>query len=339
MSLLHRLIVLSFVWGSIVAFADPPSGYYATAEGKAGIELRQALHNIIRNHHVIPYSSTTKLDTSDSLKVLDQNPTDTNCVIEIYSGSNDLASAFGLTTGWNREHQWCDSYGLDGVEPAYSDLHNLRAVDATVNSARGNKYYDFSDISDRNYKFPAHAEAPLSSTDTDSWEAPPFDRGNIARSLFYMALRYTGDFTNEPALVLTDNITLIQSTNYSMGKLSALLEWHHADPVDDVEQLRNDRIYSLYQTNRNPFVDHPEWVNLTFAPAHTSPPILNIQSVSNGVVLSWLATNQTCHLEFSTNYGLVWLSVPNTPVLTNSKFTITPTNDAPSVWFRLRVQQ
>src|SRR5258706_7359641 len=112
----------------------PPAGYYATDESKAGSELRQALHNIIRNHHVIPYSSSTKLDTSDSLKVLDANPADTNYVIEIYSGSNDLASAFGLTTGWNREHQWCDSYGLDGVEPAYSDLHNLRAVDSTVNS-------------------------------------------------------------------------------------------------------------------------------------------------------------------------------------------------------------
>src|SRR6185436_7495091 len=118
----------------------------------------------------------------------------------------------------------------DGVEPAYSDLHNLRAVDATVNSSRGNKYYDFSDTNSAGYKFPAHAEAPLCSTDSDSWEPPTFDRGNIARSLFYMSIRYTGDATNEPDLVLTDNTSLIQSTNAYIGKLSTLLAWHNAIP-------------------------------------------------------------------------------------------------------------
>ena len=102
---LLRLIVFLFVWASVV-WADPPDGYYATAEGKASAELRQALHEIIRNHHVIPYPTSAGLDTGDALKILDQNPVDTNYVIEIYSGSNSLASALGQTGGWNREHQW-----------------------------------------------------------------------------------------------------------------------------------------------------------------------------------------------------------------------------------------
>jgi len=313
----------------------PPDHYYATAEGKAGSELRQALHDIIRNHNVIPYPTIAGLDTGDALKILDQNPDDTNYVVEIYSGSNSLASALGQTDGWNREHQWPNSYGIDDGGPDYSDLHNLRVVDSNVNSSRGNKYFDFSDLDDPNYHFPAHAEAPLCSTDSDSWEPPLFDRGNIARSLFYMAIRYNGDVSNEPALVLTDDTDMIQSTNAYMGKLSTLLIWNQSDPVDAAEQLRNDRVYSLYQTNRNPFVDHPEWVDLTFAPPHTNPPFLHISPASNAVILSWLATNQSSHLEFSTNNGIAWLGVTNTPGLTNQQFRVVWTNLSRSAWFRL----
>jgi endonuclease I len=45
-----------------------------------------------------------------------------------------------------------------------------------------------------------------------------------------------------------------------MGKLATLLKWHEQDPVDAFETRRNDMIYSKYQHNRNPFIDHPEWV-------------------------------------------------------------------------------
>ena len=98
-------------------------------------------------------------------------------------------------------------------------------------------------------------------------ELPPASqRGDIARALFYMATRYTGDTNNEPVLALTDTVTLIQSTNANMGRLATLLAWHQADPVDAAERLRNDRVYS-YQTNRNPFVDHPEWIQTLFVGA------------------------------------------------------------------------
>ena len=47
--------------------------------------------------------------------------------------------------------------------------------------------------------------------------------------------------------------------------LSTLLEWHLADPVDAAERKRNDLVYSDYQRNRNPFVDHPEWIMAIYA--------------------------------------------------------------------------
>ena len=185
------------------AHPQPPPGYYTSAEGKTGAELRQALHNIIRNHHVIPYSSGTQFDTSDGLKVLDEDPANTNNVIGIYSRESEPKDSFGLTTGWNREHLWCDSYGLDGREPAYSDLHNLRAEDLNVNSSRGNKFFDISDTNSTGFRFPAHVEAPLASTDTDSWEPPATVKGNIARTLFYMMVlvRKSGDSTHSSCVL------------------------------------------------------------------------------------------------------------------------------------------
>ena len=71
-----------------------------------------------------------------------------------------------------REHQWPNSYAMDDRQPAYSDLFNLRAEDDNVKSARGNKYYDVSDMNSTSYRFPANPEAPLCSTDSDSWEPP-----------------------------------------------------------------------------------------------------------------------------------------------------------------------
>ena len=72
--------------------------------------------------------------------------------------------------------------------PAYSDLHNLKPADASVNSARSNKIYDTSDTRDAKYQKPGHPEAKLTSEDTDSWEPPAEVRGEVARAAFYMDL-------------------------------------------------------------------------------------------------------------------------------------------------------
>ena len=91
-------------------------------------------------------------------------------------------------------------------------------------------------------------------------------RGDIARAVLYMAIRYEGgDDINtsqsEPDLELTDDRSKIVITSASpayMGLLSTLLAWHSADPPDAAERERNEVIFS-FQGNRNPFIDHPEW--------------------------------------------------------------------------------
>ena len=239
--------------------ADPPKNYYSSAIGKKGDQLRIALHDIIDEHRVIKYSSKD-FDTSDAISKLYSDPNNRNNVILIYSRRSEAILNFGTSNGWNREHIWPNSYGIDKRGPAYSDLHNLQPADANVNSSRSNKIYDFSDTKDSKFKKPGHPEAKMTNKDSDSWEPPAKVRGDIARAVFYMDLRYNGDNPNEKDLILTNDLSLIDSDNNFFGKLNTLINWHFNDPVDEKESFRNDLIFSEYQKNRNPFVDFPDWV-------------------------------------------------------------------------------
>ena len=216
--------------------------------------------------------------------MLDADPDNHNNVILIYSRRSEAISNFGTSIGWNREHLWCNSYGIDKRGPAYSDLHNLKPADASVNTARSNKIYDISDTGEAKYNKPGQPEAKLTSEDTDSWEPPAEVRGEIARAAFYMDVRYSGDKANENNLQLTNDLSAINSDSIFFGKLDTLLEWHIADPVDTAERARNDLLHFDYQKNRNPFVDHPEWVVAIYgnpggAPCVLSQPIIYGESL------------------------------------------------------------
>ena len=110
-------VVAVVLLAGLAAGASEPSGYYANAEGKLGVELRVALHGIIKGHRAIPYSSGAT-NSADALKVLEEDPANTNNVVLIYSRRSDPKSAFGVTGGWNREHVWPNSYGIDSRQPA-----------------------------------------------------------------------------------------------------------------------------------------------------------------------------------------------------------------------------
>ena len=259
-----------------IGYAAPPAGYYLQAEDKTGPDLRRALHKIIRGHTVIPYGAV-RFGTADALYFLHMDPANGQNLILFYAARSESRTSYGDPEGWNHEHLWPNSYGLDGNGPEYSDLFNLRPEDATVNSARGNKYYYESGSS------PAHPEAPLCSTDSNSWEPPEAVKGDAARSMFYMDVRYEGG-TNEPDLILTDNTALISSATNFMGRLSTLLEWHRADPISAEEYFRNENIYRNYQHNRNPFIDNPEFVQMIWG---SNAPRLRILRQANAVELSW----------------------------------------------------
>ncbi|MGF9944761.1 endonuclease [Priestia megaterium] len=226
----------------------PVEDYYRTAAGKTGNTLKTELHNIIDHHTELSYSAVW-----EALKKTDEDPANANNVILLYTGRSQAKSTNGGgVDDWNREHVWAKSHGDFGTAMGPgTDLHHLRPTDVSVNSTRGNLDFDNGGTE--------HSEALGNYFDSDSWEPRDEVKGDVARMLFYMAVRYEGDVSDEPDLEL--NNTVNNGTAPYHGKLSVLLQWNAQDSVDDRERRRNDIIYSNYQHNRNPFIDHPEWVN------------------------------------------------------------------------------
>ena len=149
---------------------------------------------------------------------------------------------------WNREHVWPKSHGFPNkAYLAYTDLHHIRPAFGNVNSSRGTKDFDNGGK--------AHKLVENTYVDKDSWEPRPAIKGDIARMMFYMDVRYEGEIGDMPDLVLIDGNSL--NSRPTMGHLCTLLEWSLNDPVDDLERLRHNRIIEI-QGNRNPFIDRPE---------------------------------------------------------------------------------
>jgi endonuclease I len=226
--------------------------YYANALGKSGDNLKNALHAIITNGMTkISYDAVW-----NALKVTDQDPNNSSNVILLYSGLSRSKNLNGGDSGdWNREHVWAKSHGDFGTATGPgTDLHHLRPEDVAVNSLRDNKDFDTGGS--------AAAGAPGNYTDADSWEPRNAVKGDVARMIFYMAVRYEGD-DSWPDLEV-DNATG-SGTAPRIGRVSALLQWNAQDPPDAFERNRNQVIYASYQHNRNPFIDHPEWVASIFS--------------------------------------------------------------------------
>ncbi|EEL70191.1 Extracellular ribonuclease [Bacillus mycoides] len=221
--------------------------YYNNAIGKTGLELKKELHNVIDNHTKISYSAVW-----EALRDTDEDPNNKNNVLLLYTGRSQGKFTNGSgVDNWNREHVWAKSHGDFGTAAGPgTDLHHLRATDVSVNSSRGNLDFDNGGMN--------HSEATECKYDSDSWEPRDSVKGDIARMLFYMAVRYEGD-NGEIDLELNEKVN--NNKDPYMGKLSVLLKWNEQDPVDDLERKRNEVIFTKYQHNRNPFIDHPEWVN------------------------------------------------------------------------------
>jgi endonuclease I len=231
--------------------SPPPSGdYYAAAAGKSGEALKTALNRIISTG-----VTTLSYDAVwNALKATDQDPANSANVILLYSGTSRSKSLNGGDTGdWNREHVWAKSHGDFGTANGPgTDLHHLRPEDVQVNSLRDNKDFDNGGT--------AVSSAPGNKTDSDSWEPRAAVKGDVARMIFYMAVRYEGG--TFPDLEVDDATG--SGTAPRLGRLSALKAWNTQDPPDAFEKRRNELIFSTYQKNRNPFIDHPEWVASIF---------------------------------------------------------------------------
>ena len=242
------LIVLLSLFA--VKLSAQPLNYYNGTENISGEELKATLHNIIKDHVDFSYNRA-----KDIINYSDADPENPNNVILFYIQESRNSDLYGTGGDYiNREHVWAKSHGnFNNKRPMFSDVHNLRPADASVNEDRGNK--DFDNIQPGGDQ---HPEALYCYYTDSTWEPGPLTKGQVARILFYMATRYEGD-NNEIDLEVVDKINTYPLPQH--GRLSALIEWNNEYPPSDFERRRNERIYQIQQ-NRNPFVDHPEFANL-----------------------------------------------------------------------------
>lgn len=234
-----------------------PEKYYASLNGKSAMALREALQDIIANPAVV--RAQTYSDIVDILKEADENPANSNEVWVLYREKGmaklDFQTSSDNTGTWNREHVYPRSRGgfysikqdrvsdgstvywktnEDSIRHGNSDAHALRASNSIENSTRGNRDYG-------EYVGPDGNQGSF--------------KGDVARSIFYMVVRYNG------LEVVPGNPP--NSTEGKLGDLNLLLQWHRNDPPDDFEMHRNNVIYT-WQKNRNPFIDQPELVSYIF---------------------------------------------------------------------------
>ena len=206
------------------------------------------------------------------------------------------ADDHGMNMPLDREHIWPKSRGFDvqGGSGARGDPMHLWPGDHSVNSYLHKNYaYGFVDPSaisiDAGTEYKTDDVVTLAGNyyglsatlgAGGVFEPQDSDKGDIARSVFYMAARYnnwagveddTIDSEN-PNLFLEDTtdyktITSSWETKASIGLIRDLLVWHHLDPVDSYEIRRNDLLYRNFTSNRNPFIDFPEWADYIWGSA------------------------------------------------------------------------
>ena len=244
---MRRIFIIVAAFAALsMAHAQIPPGYYDGTQGLYGAELKAVLHGIIDEHIPPTYNDLRDFILPES----DEDPQNPDNIILLYTGRSQPKTTFGgLPDEWNREHVWAKSHGgFDNVPPCGTDAHMIRPTDVSVNADRGNK--DFDEGGQQ------HNEATGCYFTEYTWEPRDEVKGDVARMILYMDERYEGD-NGELDLTAVDAVNTAPAPEH--GRLSTLLDWHEQDPPDAFEINRNNVVYS-YQGNRNPFIDHPEFV-------------------------------------------------------------------------------
>lgn len=226
--------------------AAAPASYYAAASGKSGQDLLRALSGIISNQRALSYSGArntmfASIDDAD-------NDNAVPCVYTGRRGTPVSSSASASSVSMNTEHTWPQSLGATGV--AQADLHHLFPTDMDANGRRAS--YPFGEVSSATWTARDYDGGDASQLGRDASGRTVFEpqdrhKGNVARAIFYFYTRYA---SQRPSKFSLANFNVEEAT---------LRRWHVQDPPDAAERSRNDAVYGA-QGNRNPYIDHPEYV-------------------------------------------------------------------------------
>ncbi|MXN90107.1 T9SS type A sorting domain-containing protein [Flavobacterium sp. Sd200] len=278
---MKKFYTLFLAFTAVAAFAQIPAGYYNTATG-TGYTLKTQLHNIIDDHTDRGYAGLyTTYTTSDKdfyyenngtlLDMYSENPTGPDAYEYEYGSSQQDDGTLGTAEGqrFNREHIVPQSYFSSNL-PMYADAHFIVPTDKYVNGQRGN--FPFSKVgtatltTSNGSKKGSNLNSGYSAGYTGTVFEPIDEfKGDIARMILYFATRYEGQlagFYTSTNVSSTQSKAMFDGTEghaFSNTFLNVLLTWHEQDPVSQREIDRNNAIY-VRQRNRNPYIDHPEYV-------------------------------------------------------------------------------
>ena len=266
-----------------LGFSQPPN-YYNNATG-TGFALKTQLRNIIANNHTDQgYNSLWDIYYTSDVRA-DGKVWDTYSVCNLTFGTDQDRGSSGTSQcqKYNREHSFPKSW-FDDATPMHNDAFHVLPTDKYVNGIRGNFAYGIvgnANFTSLNGSKRGNNVAPGSPNATVFEPADEF-KGDFARIYFYMATRYQNEVSgwigND-----SDGDSMLDGTNnkvFSQWALDMLYQWHINDPVSAKEINRNNIIFS-YQGNRNPFVDHPEYVYTIWSSVLTlSVPSFDLASVS-----------------------------------------------------------
>lgn len=283
-----------------VGFAQIPSGYYNTATG-TGYTLKTQLYNIIKGHTDNGYAGLyTTYQTSDVDNFYENDGT----VLDMYSENPSGTDPYNYSTG---STQRCGSYSVEGdcynrehiipqsvfneQSPMVADAHFITPTDGKVNGMRSN--YPHGTVSSVTYT--SQNGSKLGSSSVSGYSGTVFEpinafKGDIARMYFYFATRYENTVAGYSYAMFDGSSNKVFTTAF----LNTLLAWHAQDPVSAREIARNNAIYAR-QGNRNPYIDHPEYVNQiwggtssTDTQAPTAPASLaSTSKTATSITLAW----------------------------------------------------
>ncbi|MCR5862478.1 endonuclease [Flavobacterium sp. J372] len=294
MKLKTTLLMLMFSVAALAQFTTEaiPTGYYNSATG-TGYTLKNQLRTIITNGHN-PQSYTTGLWNLYSTSLRDNFYENDGSLLDIYSENPTGIDPYNYTSTsqqcgnyttegqcYNKEHLIPQAYFGNGAMPMYSDAHHVVPSDGKVNGWRDNLPFGVVSGTVTNGCNAGATNTPcktlnnskignnLNSGYSSGFSGKVFEpidefKGDIARTFFYFATRYQDDmddFYSAAANTLEVKAMFDGSTNkvFSTTFLNIMLTWHANDPVSPKEVAFNNAIYN-FQGNRNPFIDHPEYV-------------------------------------------------------------------------------
>ena len=267
-----NILLLALVWTSLFALAQIPNGYYDNATGKRGDELKVALHDIIDDHTTITYQqiwnafwSTDNKDNGIVWDMYSDIPNGTPPYV-FHLGQEQCGEYEHESDCYNREHSWPKSWfsGNEQTVPG-RDLHHIFPTDGFVNAQRSS--YPYGEVNNaswtsRNGSKLGTCKSSLGYTGT---VFEPIDeyKGDFARAIMYMSIRYYSEDSDWGSSGMTNK------SEIKPWAIQMLMRWSEQDPVSAKEIARNNAIYSDYQHNRNPFVDHPEYARAIWDPDWT----------------------------------------------------------------------